>query len=104
LPALCSDGYCFKVINAISCTFMYYDSDNEVSLNGKSRIITMECSKLEQIIEKPVNKMNAQESWAEYFKCLIPLFSTSNSVPDTRKRCGKKTVPDTLSPLPPNGA
>ena len=51
-------------------TFEYYDPVNSISLNGKSRIITMELSKMEQVIEKPVYEMNVQEMWAIYFRYL----------------------------------
>jgi len=50
--------------------FEYYDPACGVSLNGKSRIITLELSKLEEIVEKPAGEMNAQEHWAIYFKYL----------------------------------
>jgi len=51
-------------------TFEYYDPVNEKSLNGRSRIITIELSKLDKIVEKPVSAMSAQESWAVYFQYL----------------------------------
>jgi len=51
-------------------SFEYYDSVNGVSLNGKSRIITLELSKLEEIVEKSTDEMSAQEYWAVFFKYL----------------------------------
>ena len=51
-------------------TFEYYDSVHGVSLNGRTRIITLELSKLEKIVEKPEDKMSFQEHWAVYFKYL----------------------------------
>jgi len=51
-------------------TFEYYDFVHRMSLNGKSSIITLELSKLEKIIEKPVNEMDGKESWAVYFRYL----------------------------------
>jgi len=48
-------------------TFKYYDSIGLISLNGRSRIITVELSKLNKVVEKPVSKMSVQELWAVYF-------------------------------------
>ena len=50
--------------------FEYYDQVHSLSLNGRSRVITMELSKLEQVVEKPAAKMNNQELWAVYFRYL----------------------------------
>ena len=50
--------------------FHYYDPVRVISLNGRSRIITMELSKLEKVVEKPVKEMNEKESWAVYFRYL----------------------------------
>ena len=50
--------------------FEYYDPAHKVSLNGKSRIITLELSKLEGIVEKSANDMTVQEYWAVYFRYL----------------------------------
>ena len=51
-------------------TFEYYDPANNVTLNGKSRIITLELSKLDKVVEKPTDAMNSQEHWAVYFRYL----------------------------------
>ena len=51
-------------------TFEYYDPAHAVSLNGKSRIIALELSKLDKIVEKPAVEMSPQESWAVYFRYL----------------------------------
>jgi len=51
-------------------SFEYYDSVNGVSLNGKSRIITLELSKLGGIVEKSTDEMSAQELWAVFFQYL----------------------------------
>jgi len=48
--------------------FKYYDETNRVSLNGRSRIITIELSKLEKIAQKPVSEMTALERWAVFFR------------------------------------
>jgi len=50
--------------------FEYYDPKNNVSLDGRSRIITLELSKLDKIVEKPAGEMTASEHWAVYFKYL----------------------------------
>jgi predicted transposase/invertase (TIGR01784 family) len=50
--------------------FEYYDPEYGVSLNGRSRIITLELSKLDRIVEKPVEEMTASEHWAVYFRYL----------------------------------
>ena len=51
-------------------SFEYYDPIHKVSLNGRTRIITLELSKLEAIVENPIDKMSAQEHWAIFFKYL----------------------------------
>ena len=51
-------------------TFQYYDPEKQVSLNGKSRIITVELSKLEKVAKKPTEEMSIQENWAFYFRYL----------------------------------
>ena len=51
-------------------TFEYYDPDHMVPLNGRSRIITLELSKLDKVVEKPACEMSVQEYWAVYFRYL----------------------------------
>ncbi|MCL2805820.1 MAG: hypothetical protein FWD26_07770, partial [Treponema sp.] len=51
-------------------TFEYYDPEHNISLNGKSRIITVELSKLDKVIEKPVKAMTSAEHWAVFFQYL----------------------------------
>jgi hypothetical protein len=46
--------------------FEYYDPKRLVSLNGRSRIITLELSKLERVAEKPTVEMSAAENWGVY--------------------------------------
>jgi predicted transposase/invertase (TIGR01784 family) len=48
--------------------FEYYDHKRGVSLGGRSRIITIELSKLKGLAEKPVEKMTPAERWAFYFR------------------------------------
>lgn len=50
--------------------FEYYDPVHKVSLNGRSRIIALELSKLDQVVEKEAKEMSIQEQWAVYFKYL----------------------------------
>jgi predicted transposase/invertase (TIGR01784 family) len=46
----------------------HYDEENRISLGGRSHIITIELSKLEQIAQKPVAEMTALERWAVFFR------------------------------------
>jgi predicted transposase/invertase (TIGR01784 family) len=48
--------------------FEYYDPERWVSLGGKCRIITLELSKLKEVVKKPAEEMNRQEEWAIYFR------------------------------------
>jgi predicted transposase/invertase (TIGR01784 family) len=51
-------------------TFEYYDMVHGVSLGGRSRIITLELSKLGKVVKKPIRDMNAPELWGVYFQYL----------------------------------
>jgi predicted transposase/invertase (TIGR01784 family) len=51
-------------------TFEYYDPAHNMPLNGRSRIITLELSKLDKIMEKPIKDMNAPERWGAFFQYL----------------------------------
>jgi predicted transposase/invertase (TIGR01784 family) len=51
-------------------TFEYYDPLRRISLNGRSRIITIELSKLNKVVDKPTGKMSAPEHWAVFFRYL----------------------------------
>jgi len=51
-------------------TFEYYDPVNKIALNGRSRIITLELSKLDKVVKKPVDSMSVKEYWAVYFRYL----------------------------------
>jgi predicted transposase/invertase (TIGR01784 family) len=48
--------------------FEYYDPEQSVSLGGRSRIITVELGKLENIVKKPVEEMSQAERWSVFFK------------------------------------
>jgi len=50
--------------------FIYYDPDTQVSLGGKTRIITVELIKTKAIIEKTVEEMTKMELWAAFFQYL----------------------------------
>jgi predicted transposase/invertase (TIGR01784 family) len=54
--------------NVFVHNFKHYDEENGISLGGRSHIITIELSKLEQIALKPVSEMTALERWAVFFK------------------------------------
>jgi predicted transposase/invertase (TIGR01784 family) len=50
-------------------SFEYYDPKNKVSLNGRTRIITVELGKLEKTIgSKSVEQMTAAERWAYFLR------------------------------------
>jgi predicted transposase/invertase (TIGR01784 family) len=51
-------------------SFEYYDPDRRVSLNGRTRILTLELSKLEGVALKPAGEMSSPERWAVFFKYL----------------------------------
>jgi len=51
-------------------SFEYYDPVRRVSLNGRTRILTLELSKLEKVAKKPTEEMSLQELWAVYFRYL----------------------------------
>jgi len=51
-------------------SFEYYDPENKISLGGKTRIITLELSKLEKVVEKSVNEMDTKEHWAVFLEYL----------------------------------
>ena len=50
--------------------FEYYDSDRHVFLGGRSRIITIELSKLDTLEGRGALEMSAAERWAYYFRYL----------------------------------
>ncbi|GMO34780.1 MAG: hypothetical protein Ta2B_15180 [Termitinemataceae bacterium] len=54
--------------NEIVHNFEYYDKEHQISLGGRSRIITVELDKLDKIIEKPVEKMTVAERWSVFFR------------------------------------
>ena len=51
-------------------SFEYFDPVHNMPLRSKSRIITVELSKVEDIAEKSTEEMNAQEFWGVYFRYL----------------------------------
>jgi hypothetical protein len=64
------DKECFFEDDIPLHTFEYYDPLHGVSLNGRSRIITLELSKLDKVVEKPVKDMSAPELWGVFFRYL----------------------------------
>ncbi|MCL2043740.1 MAG: Rpn family recombination-promoting nuclease/putative transposase [Treponema sp.] len=50
--------------------FEYYDPIRKVSLDGKTRIITLELSKVDIIAEKPIDEMTVSERWAVFLEYL----------------------------------
>jgi len=53
--------------------YEYYDKIRKIALNGKTQIITVELTKLDKIIEKPVIELSVQERWALYFEYLTDI-------------------------------
>ena len=51
-------------------TFEYYDPKHLISLNGLSKIITLELPKLDTIVKKPASQMNIPERWGVYLEYL----------------------------------
>ena len=51
-------------------TFEYYDPVHRTSLQGLTRIITLELCKLEKVITKPPEALVPQENWAIFFRYL----------------------------------
>jgi len=51
-------------------SFEYYDPARRVSLDGRTRILTLELSKLDNVAQKPTAQMSAPELWAVYFRYL----------------------------------
>jgi hypothetical protein len=51
-------------------TFEYYDPEHKMPLKGRTRIITLELSKLDKVLEKPIGGMTAPEHWAVFFRYL----------------------------------
>jgi predicted transposase/invertase (TIGR01784 family) len=50
--------------------FLYYDPETRVSLEGRTRIITIELVKTKPIVDKPVEEMTNVELWAVFFQYL----------------------------------
>jgi predicted transposase/invertase (TIGR01784 family) len=48
--------------------FEYYDKVHNVVLGGRTMIITLELSKAEKLLAKPVAEMTALERWAVFFR------------------------------------
>jgi predicted transposase/invertase (TIGR01784 family) len=54
-------------------SFEYYDPIRNVSLNGKTRIITIELCKVKNFENKPTGEMSLSELWAYYFEYLTDI-------------------------------
>jgi predicted transposase/invertase (TIGR01784 family) len=48
--------------------FQSYDEVRKTPLGGRTHIITLELSKIEGLLKKPVEEMSAKERWAVFFK------------------------------------
>jgi hypothetical protein len=51
--------------------FEYYDPGRKVSLGGKTRIITLELAKLDEVIGKSSEAMSRRERWGCFFRYLM---------------------------------
>ena len=60
----------FFLDDSIFHSFEYFDPENQISLNGRSRIITIELSKSDTIMEKTINEMTPAEQWVVFFEYL----------------------------------
>jgi len=67
--AILAEKSFFPDENLIQC-FLYYDPKTQVSLGGKTRIITVELVKTKPIVEKPIKEMTKAELWAVFFQYL----------------------------------
>jgi predicted transposase/invertase (TIGR01784 family) len=47
--------------------FVYYDPEQNIALGGRTAILTIELSKLKEIVKKPPEEMTRLERWAVYF-------------------------------------
>ncbi|MDR2575495.1 MAG: Rpn family recombination-promoting nuclease/putative transposase [Treponema sp.] len=50
--------------------FLYHDPNTNISLGGRTQIITVELVKTEPVADKPVEKMTNAELWAVFFQYL----------------------------------
>jgi len=51
-------------------SFQYFDPAHNVTLGGKSRIITLELLKTERIVDKPTSEMDPSEKWSIFLQYL----------------------------------
>ena len=49
-------------------SFEYYDPVRGISLGGRTRILTLELSKVDEVARKPVEEMGNSEFWAVFFR------------------------------------
>jgi predicted transposase/invertase (TIGR01784 family) len=47
--------------------FVYFDPIRNIALGGRTEILTVELTKLKEIVKKPAAEMSRQEKWAVYF-------------------------------------
>ena len=57
-------------VDSLQSRQIRFDFNKQVRLNGRSRIITLELSKLDKVIEKPTDEMSYPELWAAFFQYL----------------------------------
>jgi hypothetical protein len=47
---------------------VYYDPEQNIALGGRTAILTIELTKLKEIVKKPPEEMTRLERWAVYFR------------------------------------
>jgi predicted transposase/invertase (TIGR01784 family) len=67
--AILAKGKFFQDEN-LTHNFLYYDPNTNISLGGRTRIITVELVKTEPVADKPVEEMTNAELWAVFFQYL----------------------------------
>jgi len=59
--------------NGLIHIFYNYDPVNNISLGGKTKIITVELEKTSNVIDLPLEKMTSYEIWSAFFQYLTVL-------------------------------
>jgi len=78
-------------------SFLFYDPDNHISLDGKTRIITVELEKTKPIVDKPIENMTNAEAWAVFFQYLTNEEKRDKIIEIIKKEEGIAMAVETLS-------
>ena len=68
ITILCKNKYFHD--DALVHVFEYYDPVRNISLGGKTRVITVELVKTEKIVDKPTAEMDTSEKWSIFLQYL----------------------------------